>query len=110
MLDTFMELGVDILNPVQATANNLDRVRALSQGKMALEGGVSSATVMKGPIERIVAEVRQRLWQLGREGGYFCRYDQGMPYPEAHVKALFEAVEKYGVYPIQPPREEEAST
>jgi len=106
LLDPFMDLGVDILNPVQVTANNLDRVRLRTQGRMALEGGVSSETVMAGPVEKIVAEVRQRLWQLGRDGGYFCRFDQGMPYLEAHVEALFEAVERYGTYPIQPPEED----
>jgi uroporphyrinogen decarboxylase len=106
LLDPLMDLGVDLLNPVQVTANDLDRVRALTQGRMALEGGVNSATVMSGPAERIVGEVRQRLWQLGRDGGYFCRFDQGMPYPEAHVEALFEAVEQFGTYPIQPPWED----
>jgi hypothetical protein len=73
---------------------------------MALEGGVSSATVMEGPIERIVTEARKAMWQLGRNGGYFCRYDQGMPYPEAHVEALFQLVEEYGVYPLEPPGED----
>ncbi len=106
LIKTFLDLGVNILNPVQATANDLDKVRALTQGTMALEGGVSSATVMEGPIERIVTEARKAMWQLGRNGGYFCRYDQGMPYPEAHVEALFEAVEEYGVYPLEPSGED----
>lgn len=57
---------------------------------------------MAGPVERIVAEVRRRLWQLGREGGYFCGPDQGLPFPQEHVEALHEAVETYGVYPLQP--------
>lgn len=81
MLDTFMTLGVDVLNPIQATANDLGRVRALTQGRMALKGGVSSATVMGGPPERIVSEVRQRLWQLGQEGGYFCVPRPGVALP-----------------------------
>jgi uroporphyrinogen decarboxylase len=106
LLDVFLDLGVDILNPVQVTANNLDTVRARTQGRMALEGGVASATVMEGPVERIESEVRERLWQLGKDGGYFCRYDQGMPYPEAHVDALLNTVEKYGKYPLQPPWED----
>ncbi len=103
MLDMFMELGVDVLNPVQATANDLDRVRARTQGRMALQGGVSSATVMAGPPERIVSEVRQRLWQLGRDGGYFCGPDQGMPYPQEHLDALQGAIDRYGRYPLCPP-------
>ncbi len=103
VLETFMALGVDVLNPVQATANDLDRVRAVTEGRMALQGGVSTATIMAGPPERIVAEVRRRLWQLGRDGGYFCGPDQGLPFPEEHVHALKLAVETYGRYPLQSP-------
>jgi uroporphyrinogen decarboxylase len=66
-------------------------------------GGVSSATVMAGPPEKIAAEARQRMWQLGRDGGYFCAPDQGMPYPPKHLAALHAAVEQYGRYPLSPP-------
>jgi uroporphyrinogen decarboxylase len=102
-LETFMDLGVDVLNPVQATANDLGSVRAVTQGRMALQGAVSTATIMAGPVERIAAEARQRMWQLGREGGYFCGPDQGLPFPQAHVEALHQAVAEYGRYPLAPP-------
>jgi uroporphyrinogen decarboxylase len=103
VLPMFLELGVDVLNPVQATANDLGALRAATQGRMALHGGVSSATVMDGPPERIAAEVRRRMWQLGRDGGYFCAPDQGMPYPPEHLAALHEAVARYGCYPLAAP-------
>jgi uroporphyrinogen decarboxylase len=106
VLESLMQLGVDVLNPVQATANDLAQVRAVTQGRMALQGGVSSATIMEGPIDRIVDETRERMWQLGREGGYFCGPDQGMPYPRPHIDALYQAVEQYGRYPLQPPQAE----
>jgi uroporphyrinogen decarboxylase len=99
----FLDLGVDILNPVQVTANDIDALRCATQGRMALHGGVSSATVMAGPPEKIAAEARQRMWQLGRDGGYFCAPDQGMPYPPEHLAALHAAVEQYGRYPLSPP-------
>jgi len=104
MLERFMELGVDVLHPVQATANDLDRVREVTQGRMALEGGVSTATIMKGPAEAIAREVRERLWQLGRSGGYFCAADQRLPFPEEHIEAVRAAVETYGKYPLERPR------
>ena len=100
MLDTFMELGVDILNPIQATANDLDGMRRRTQGRMALQGGVSSGTIVSGPVKAIRREVAERLWQLGREGGYFCGPDQGMPWPEEHIQALHAAVEELGEYPL----------
>jgi len=101
MIPTLVELGVDMLNPVQASANDLDRVRRLTQGRIALIGAVSSATVMAGPVDAIRREVRTRLWQLGREGGYFCCADQHMPYPAENISALRRAVEQFGRYPLQ---------
>jgi uroporphyrinogen decarboxylase len=103
VIDVFLDLGVDVLDPVQATANDLEALRRRTQGRMALEGGVSSRTIYEGPPERIVAEVRRRLWQLGREGGYFCGPDQGLPFPQAHLDALHRAVEEHGRYPLAPP-------
>jgi len=103
VLDMYMGIGVSVLNPVQATANDLDAVRRKTQGKMALQGAVSTHRIMLGPIDEIVKETRTRLWQLGRKGGYFCAPDQGMPFPEAHINAFYKAVEEHGVYPIKKP-------
>jgi len=104
LLETFIDLGVDILNPIQATANDLPKLREMTQGRMALQGGVSSATIVRGPIDAIRDEVALRLWQLGPAGGYFCAADQGMPWPEPHIQALYESVELLGVYPLAPPK------
>ncbi|MGE5527819.1 MAG: uroporphyrinogen decarboxylase family protein [Patescibacteria group bacterium] len=100
ILETLIGLGVDVLNPVQETANDLGRVRAIARGRMALQGGVSSAAVMAGPPARIDALVRERILLLGAGGGYFCAPDQGLPYPAAHVAAFDEAVERHGRYPL----------
>jgi len=105
LLETFIDLGIDILNPVQATANDLDEFRRITQGRMAIHGAVDSDVIVDGPPERIRALVRERIWQLGRNGGYFCGPDQGMPWPAAHHEAAREAAEEYGVYPLKPPEE-----
>lgn len=100
VLETFIDLGVNILNPVQATANNLDTVRRITQGRMALQGGVSTGIIMSGPPEKIRREVAERIWQLGRNGGYFCAPDQGMPFPKAHLDAFNAALADFGKYPL----------
>ncbi|MBC8235577.1 hypothetical protein H8E77_39020 [bacterium] len=41
------------------------------------------------------------MWQLGRDGGYFCAPDQGMPCPAEHIQAMNAAVEEFGRYPLQ---------
>jgi uroporphyrinogen decarboxylase len=100
LLETLMDLGVDILNPIQASANDLAEVRRRTQGKMALMGGISSGLLMSGPAEAIREEVRTRIHQLGKEGGYFCCPDQGMPWSKEHFLAYREAVKKFGEYPL----------
>ena len=100
LLETFIALGINILNPIQASANDLDEVRRITQGRMALQGGVRSATVVSGPQEAIRMETIERMYQLGRQGGYFCFPDQCMPWPEEHYQALEETVEELGRYPL----------
>lgn len=101
LLERFISLGVNILNPVQATANNLAKVRAVTKGKMALHGGVSTGLVMDGPVTAIRQAVRDAIRLLGKDGGYFCAPDQGMPFPEEHMEAFREAVEEFGSYPLR---------
>jgi uroporphyrinogen decarboxylase len=96
LIDDFIDLGIDILNPVQATANNLDLLREKTNGRLALHGGVNSALVVSGPIEAIEAEVQTRILQLDANGGYFCGPDQGMPWPAEHEKAMEKAITIYG--------------
>jgi uroporphyrinogen decarboxylase len=98
ILDVFMNLGISILNPVQATANDLRYVRRVTQGRMTLLGAVSSHVVYEGPIERIKADVKETIGLLAQEGGYICAPDQGMPFPPENIAAFSEAVEEFGRY------------
>jgi len=100
LLQLFMDLGVDVLNPVQATANNLPDLYKITDGKMALCGGISTDVIMKGPVADIEKTVEETICLLGRNGGYFCAPDQYLPFPAEHLTALNDAVDKYGVYPL----------
>ena len=64
-------------------------------------GAVPSHVVLDGPVERIREEVKERINLLGREGGYVCTPDQGLPYPPEHLETLHAAVEAYGRYPLE---------
>jgi len=103
VLDMFMELGVDLLNPVQATANDLEKVRQMTQGRLTLEGGVDADVITQGVKEAIRRQVAERIWQLGQNGGYFCSPDHGVPWPESHYQAFEQAVEEFGRYPLRDP-------
>ncbi|MFW5870358.1 MAG: uroporphyrinogen decarboxylase family protein [Candidatus Sumerlaeota bacterium] len=87
LIDFFVDAGLNILNPVQVTANDLEAVRARTQGKICLHGGISNITVSEGPVERIEREVWRHIWILGKQGGYFCCIDHSMPKSHEHYEA-----------------------
>ena len=95
-IETLIDLGVDILNPVQATANNLENVRKITQNRMALHGGVNSDTILNGPIEAIKDEIKLRIEALGAKGGYFCDADQHMNFPPENIRTFYESVRQFG--------------
>lgn len=100
LLENFINLGVNILNPVQATANNLERVIETTQGKMALHGGISSQLIMEGSYEDIRSKVENTIRLLGKNGGYFCDTDQVMPYPKDNYDVFLSAIDEYGKCPV----------
>ena len=100
MLDIFIDLGIDILNPIQASANDLALVRTRTQGHLTLQGAIPSHLITEGPIERIRSEVRDTIHLLGCAGGYICTADQFLPAPPAHLQAFAEAVQEFGRYPL----------
>lgn len=96
ILDIFMDLGVDILNPVQGTSNDLEAVRKKTDGKMVLMGAINSGVLLEGTNDDIRALVKSRIELLGKNGGYICCPDQGMPYTKESIDVLIDAVQKYG--------------
>lgn len=96
MLDIFIDLGVDILNPLQSTANNLEEIRAKTAGKIVLQGGISSEILLKGSKEDIQNEVKSKIRILGKDGGYICCPDQSMPYTKENLAIMQEAIDYFG--------------
>ena len=96
LLDTFIKLGVNILNPVQASANDLESVHKRAKGKLILEGAVNSDVVYGGTEEEIRGLVRHRIDLLGKDGGYICCPDQGLNFPPNNIRILEDEVAAYG--------------
>ena len=96
MIETFIALGVHILNPIQSSANNLENVKALAKNKLVLQGAVNSDVVYSGTECEIRSLVRQRIDMLGKGGGYICCPDQGLGYPPENIEILEDEVRSYG--------------
>ncbi len=105
-------IGVTVLNPVQARANDLARIKTDAMAgdgrhRMALEGGVDSHLLVIGTPEQIREETLRVLGILAPGGGYALGPDQGMLWPEENYRAMVETAQTYGRYPLDLPTEPE---
>ena len=93
------DVGVTILNPVQANANDLAKVKKDSVGKMALNGGIGTHLIMTGTPEQVYGETRRVMEILKPGGGYVVAPDQYFNnMPEANMNALWQAARDFGSY------------
>ena len=68
----FIDMGVDILNPLQFTAKNMDpaTMKELHGERVAFQGGVSVQKTLLGSQEGVRKEVEELVSVLGKGGGY----------------------------------------
>ncbi len=73
LIDDFIEIGIDILNPVQPLAKGME-TEALGKrytGRIAFWGAVDNqGAISQGAAEAVTKDVRQRIRDLGVRGGY----------------------------------------
>lgn len=72
-IEHLIDIGVDILNPVQVAAKNMepDRLKGEFGDRMAFWGGINSQDVLPhGTPEEVAAETRRVIDILGTDGGY----------------------------------------
>jgi len=92
-------IGVTILNPIQASANNLEKIKNDTCGKIALQGGINCDLILRGTPKEVRKETIRVLEILKPGGGYICGPDQGFPnFPEENMKILWKTIKEYGLY------------
>jgi len=93
------DIGVTILNPIQARANDLNKIKKDSYGKMALQGGIDTHLIMTGTPDDIKKEVIRVMEILKPGGGYICGPDQGFPnMPAENMQMLWDTAREVGRY------------
>ena len=108
LLDDFVEMGVDILNPVQCSAVGMEAETLKERwgDKLIFWGGSvdTQATMPFGTPEQVRAQAEERLQVLGRDGGLvFCSiHNIQAKSPVENVIAFFEAAK--GDRIVAPPR------
>jgi len=100
-----IEIGVDILNPIQVSAKDMDTKRLKEEfgDRLTFWGGVDTQRVLPfGSPEDVDREVKRRIGDVAPGGGYVLtavhNIQAGVP-PE-NICMMYDAARKYGRYPI----------
>jgi uroporphyrinogen decarboxylase len=71
IIPDFVDIGLDILNPVQPGCMNDERLKRAFGDKLSFWGGINvQKTIPFGTAADVVAEVREKLKTYGTDGGY----------------------------------------
>jgi len=92
------DMGVNVLNPVQPQALDLEKLAAEYGDRIAFFGGICNQTVLPhGTPEEIDEEVKRVTGILGKNGRYVISPSNGMgkDVPLENVEAFYAAAQKY---------------
>lgn len=105
LIPDFIEVGLDILNPIQLNAANMDDTKQLKQefGEALTfwGGGVDTQKILpRGTPQEVKEEVRRRIDDFAPGGGYvFAAVHNIQPdVPPENIIAMVEAWKEYGKY------------
>ena len=106
LIDDFVEIGIDILNPIQTSAGKMADLEGLKKrfGKnMVFCGGIDTHNVLPhGSPDDVRQEVRRVINTLGPGGGYMVSSVHTVmnDVPAENILAMVDAVEEFGYYPL----------
>ena len=100
--------GYDSLPPKVARHSNPAAKKRLLGREMFFYGGIDvQETLPWGKVEDVRAEVRARIWEMAKGGGYLVSSSHRLEHdvPTENVLAMIDETHEYGVYPLpdQPP-------
>jgi uroporphyrinogen decarboxylase len=105
LLDDLIEIGVDVLNPVQPSAlGDLAALKTQYGDRLCFSGAIDTQQVLPtGSVADVCEEVKQRIGELGPGGGYILSsvHSIAVDVPPQNVLAMADAARNYGRYPIR---------
>ena len=106
LIRDFIEIGVDILNPVQTSAGRMSDLAGLKARygeNIVFCGAIDTQKVLPfGTPDEVRKEVRRVINILGKDGGYMVASVHTIMHevPPENILAMVDAVEEYGHYPL----------
>jgi uroporphyrinogen decarboxylase len=105
LLDDLVEVGVDILNPVQISADGMepDRLKQRFGNRLSFWGSIDTTEILpNGSVDDVYNEVSRIIHHLAPGGGFVLAAVHNLQpdIPPENIHAMFEAALQYGTYPI----------
>jgi uroporphyrinogen decarboxylase len=105
-LPDLIEAGIQIIDPVQPLAAEMDSIELKRDfgNKLSFHGGVDIQKVLPfGTETEVIAETRKRIKAFGPGGGYILSSSHNVQAdtPPANFMTMVKAAHEFGVYPIQ---------
>lgn len=101
LIPRLIELGVDILDPIQPEAMDPLQVKAEFGQQICLRGGISAQqTLTQGSVDDVAAETRRIIEHLAPGGGYILAPGHpvlSVDMPTANIIAMYETAFTYGM-------------
>lgn len=107
LIEDFIEIGVDILNPIQTSAGKMADLEGLKKRydkRIVFCGAIDTQKVLPfGTPEEVRQEVRRVMNILGQGGGYMLASVHTImdEVPPENILAMVDAVEELGHYPLK---------
>jgi uroporphyrinogen decarboxylase len=103
LIQDFIDIGVDVLNPVQVSAKGVDTdtLKREFGDKLSFWGAVDTSYILpKGTIEEVKEEMKTRIGHLGKGGGYVVAPVHNIldEVPPENIVAMYQAGIDHGQY------------
>ena len=108
LIEDFIEVGVDILNPIQTSAGKMSNLKELKKRfgkKIVLCGGIDTHRILPtGTPQEVRQEVRRVIDILAPGGGYMVSSVHTImdDVPAENILAMVDAVQEFGKYNHHP--------
>jgi uroporphyrinogen decarboxylase len=103
VIDDLVEVGVDLLNPVQPESMDPAALKQRYGRRLAFWGTVSTQrTFPFGSAAQVRAEVRERIRACGPGGGFLLAptHNLQLDVPFENIRAFYDAAREFGAYPL----------
>lgn len=105
LLPDLIDAGVEVLNPVQVSAKNMDTLKLKSEfgDRLSFWGAIDTQYILpSGTTEEVRGEVVKRIQDLGAGGGYVLApvHNIQADVPVDNVLEMYTSARRFGKYPL----------